>query len=771
MEDVSAFQNTLSKFLRVYLNNYKSISSIYEKYIPNFNKKKVSPRERSVEFFLKDYAPEIFVPGYPKKCSNQPVIIDDEKKKIYENVGGKVMVFPNEADSRKFSVPQYNYYCDHTDHKYPGLLVNDTFANKNKFPYLPCCYINDQSIAQGSRYRHYFFGEELLVGEKVAQNIIKTNKILDVNQFGTLPEIINRMLTASDDKKFYFRQGSFPASDTFENNTFIHCILSAVRASNISHNEIDEFRKKLSEPKNNISICRQEIYDKNVDEIINIIHSRDEYLDPRMFVGLISFLFECNIYVFGADGNIILPNFSKFYINKYFEGGPTIIIYENPGSESDNLKYPRCELIISTADGINVNTKFEMDENISKFLQKTYETMIETQYVNSQPQYSGIFDSVDFISGFPTHQYIDKNGKACIYSFNYRDKKIIMGINPTKPLNLAEKLSLANEIFIPNNDKLIMDFITENKIKITTSSLKKIVGLWGENQVYFYTSAENNPQVNLSGFASDIDTYNFLSRLAAVIIEFFTWTFSIFMSTEKIEYLADNLDHYINKFKTNFISIQPTKENLFYINPEISQIKFFSFSSPFFTENKKLIIFSNNIFNKLVFNLKRKIQSDLKSVQNYRFRQMLNIPFHIDFTDRKNQSLVIFGTRNLFKHFGNTVPYEKGHINLFFSNEPYYFLFEGKKCIAQPAKSLEDAYTIGKIWLRDNYNPGSQSSYEEILQNYNLIEFGDKNEYIKKFFDPTFNIFVATKEFSSKISYFALLSAENKIFDESTLLV
>lgn len=765
MEDVSTFQTTLAKFLHMYLNKYKSIASIYEKFIPNFNKKKVSSRERSVEFFLKDYAPEIFVAGYPKKCGNQPIIIDDEKKEIYENAGRKVMVFPNETDSRKFSIPQYNYYCDHSEHQYPGLLVNDTFNNKNKFPYLPCCYINDQSIVPGSRYRNYFFSEDLLAGEKVAQNIIKTNKILDISQFGTLPELINRMLTVNDNKKFYFRQGSFPASEMFENNTFLHCVLSAMQTPNISHAQVDEFRQMLVKPRENISICRQEMYDKTTDEIINIINSRDEYLNPRMFIGLISFLFQCNIYIFGADGNIIIPNFSKFYINKYFENGATILIYENPGSESDNLKYPRCELIISTIDGINITTKFDKNENISKFLRKVYEDMIGIQYTKYQKRYGGIFEVNDLVSGIPTHQYIDEHGKACIYSIKYNDQKIIMGISPTKPLNLCEQLSLKEDIFIPNNKNFIGKFITQNRISILESS-NQIIGLWGQNQVYFYVSSENNPKIDLSIITSDIDSYNFLSRFAAVLVEIFIWSFSVFMSREDASSLSDNVDYYINKFINKFVIIQPEKEKFFKLNPEISHTKFFSFSSPFFNENNQLIIFSNEILNKLVFNLKRKINSDLTEVQNYRFRQMLNIPFHIDPSGEKNQTQIIFGSHNLFKYFEGEAAYEKGYLNLFYSQGPYYFMFENSKYIAQPAKSLEDAYTIGKFWLEKGYNPGSQlPSVEEVILDYNLIEFRDNNEHIKQIFDSSFNIFIATKEFSSKVCYFSLLSIEGeKIF-------
>ena len=773
-DDISSFQTTLAKFMRIYVNKYNSVVSLYEKYVTGFDKKKVSSRERSVEFFLKDYAPEIFVAGYPKKCGNQPTIVDDAKKKMYEEAGRKVMVFPTEADALKFSIPQYNYYCDHPDHKFPGLLVNDTFSNKKQFPYLPCCYINDQSIVPGSRYRHYFLGEDLAAGEKVAQNIIKTNKVLDVNQFGTLPELLGRMLNVNDDQRLYFRQGSYPASDLFENNTFLHCVLSAVQDPNISHAKIDEFRNNLVDSKikkKNISICRQEMYGLSAEAIIEKIESPDEYLDPRDFVGLLSFLFKCNIYIFGTDGNIIIPNFSKFYIYEHFYTGPTILIYENSGSESDNLKFPRCELIISTVDGQSVTTQFGANENISKFLMQMFRRMIQPQFIEKQPIYSGILAPINFVSGPPTQQYIDKHGKSRVFSFDYRGTKIMMGTCPIKPLDIWEKSNLKYEVFFPQKLTLVKDFIRDNNIVIVMDTPDKIIGILGGNSVYFHVSNSDEILLDESILTSDIHTYNFMSGFAEVLIEHFFWAFSIFMHKENFDLLIDNIDHYIAKFRQTCITIRPDKDKIFYANTDLKNKRTFEYNSLFFIQ-KRLVLFSEDMFVKLVFHLKRKIVTDLFGLKKYSLQKFPKIPFRIGLEDNSPSTKMISGFSNVQTYLAGGAKYESGKLNLVLMDNPYYFLFENNEYIAQKANSLEDAYVIGKVWADGDGNRAMFGYWPEveIESNYNLIEFGSDEKYTKRIFDELFSVTIAVKEINTNVYFFALLPLSFMNFSEEKLL-
>ena len=50
------------------------------------------------------------------------------------------------------------------------------------------------------KYLHYYNGKELVLGDKKQHNIIKTNKILKNDQFGTLPPNIENLFTIIDPK-------------------------------------------------------------------------------------------------------------------------------------------------------------------------------------------------------------------------------------------------------------------------------------------------------------------------------------------------------------------------------------------------------------------------------------------------------------------------------------------------------------------------------------------------------------------------------------------
>jgi hypothetical protein len=96
--------------------------------------------------------------------------------------------------------------------------------------------------------------------------------------------------------------------------------------------------------------CKQEMYDFSVKDILNKLSDTEEYLNPNYFIRFLEIKYECNIFLFKInsdypEGILTIPRHNKGYYRNKPNFNNSIFIYENMGIESDNAKYPQCELI------------------------------------------------------------------------------------------------------------------------------------------------------------------------------------------------------------------------------------------------------------------------------------------------------------------------------------------------------------------------------------------------------------------------------------------
>ena len=194
---INDFQEIFMKLLMIYDEKYETVKTYYTQFIPNFIKRLTIQERNTRRMKLKDVAPEVFVPGYPPKCTHQPSIIDDDETEEYRVQGKQVMTYPKVVTN---GVVPRNYVCEYRDAKYPALRDNP-LSNKDMVEYLPCCYTKDHTKREGSIYRHYFMGEPLRDEdtETRQQDIIITNKFVKANVFGILPDNVQNMFKYNTD--------------------------------------------------------------------------------------------------------------------------------------------------------------------------------------------------------------------------------------------------------------------------------------------------------------------------------------------------------------------------------------------------------------------------------------------------------------------------------------------------------------------------------------------------------------------------------------------
>lgn len=357
---------------------------------------------------LSQIAPEVFVSGYPSRCTHEPRIISEEEA---QKADLQVMLYPKTPDE---GFPQRWYICDRSPkYPYPGLRSNP-LSNNDLVPFLPCCFKANQDKEGDEKeddeetsriYGHYFYGKPLADKSGVSQTKLVTRNIfVDTPLFGKLPKKLNEMLNliTYKDGWIFVRAGVFDSK-----SSFLECVLEAILESGenqeiedllsynskkvrslnkqlkrkirakVSKKEIESIQSKLLAAKkverikllnkirNALAVpgwlasCKQEMYDYSLTEIRDILSNPDAYLDPRLFINLIERRFNCNIILFSEtviregqnpkylstlESNMVLPRHVQSYYKTPREG-PTILIYEHMGGSSDQKRYPRCEII------------------------------------------------------------------------------------------------------------------------------------------------------------------------------------------------------------------------------------------------------------------------------------------------------------------------------------------------------------------------------------------------------------------------------------------
>ena len=152
LESITNFTQKISKIASIYNFQKEEIVKFYTKYLPDFSPKILTEKEIKLE--LKQSQPDIFVKDFPRLCGKQPKILDPNEIKEWESSGRDYIIFPKSPEEGN----QFYYGCDHTNHKFTGVIKNK-LSNKEQYPYLPCCYLVDQKDKKNSGYKEYYEGK------------------------------------------------------------------------------------------------------------------------------------------------------------------------------------------------------------------------------------------------------------------------------------------------------------------------------------------------------------------------------------------------------------------------------------------------------------------------------------------------------------------------------------------------------------------------------------------------------------------------------------
>lgn len=745
-EKAQLFQQIISKLFVVYNQEKDDIIKYYKNFIPDFGKEKAVKEIQESKSKLKDIAPEVFISGYPKKCPHAPRIISDEEAQEAMENGMTVMVYPkpgSDFESR-------NYICDHPEHKFPGLRDNP-LENRDLVPFFPCCYSKDQSTVPGSKYRHYYFGEELQEKkDEQSRDLILTNKILHYNGTGILPKNLLKFLELVDDNEKY----TFVRKGVYRNkNSFLECILDAINYKNIRSQKkkesiekiVEDVRLSFAEQKY-ASACKQELYDRSISEIIETIKNMENYFDPRLFTGLLEKYFDCNIFVFSrkhTEAELILPRYLEGYY-KFANKNKTIIILEHYGGESDHAQYPQCEIIakVNTKKLSEITYNFEWESPISSSIRNIFSKISKT-YVFGKEDYKIVKDfPIEIDEVF--EQYIDSYGKIRYFEMEKEGVRFSIFTEPMAPfiINSIEKIEVKKVDYddILNVAESINLEIVGQVVENIGSNIisKEIVGKIGNVSVNIPINDTNlisdleivvKSVVYLNNEESKLENYSKCKKTARYLTEYVFWLYSRFYN-EKVNELKKkkkivNLSYLsslelINEFYIKYILID---ENFVY--GKIS--KNFSIKSNLIRDNK-LVVNSLELAKRLIYVLHQYSIRHREKLLNYKNKYTIE-NYYIDVSDFEQYyyQVILEGDNSIEKWISEQKNKYKLYNKIVVDEiQPYFFMFDDKLqfrekgvYLAQNVSSLEGALNIAEKWNSEKYNIGSDEKEVE-MENVDL---------------------------------------------------
>lgn len=307
---------------------------------------------------LRQFASDIFLPKYTRHCFAAPsIVVDPVEIERLKKQEVQLMTFPKIDDG---ITPQFIYTCHYNSESmiekkrkfiYPGLMVNP-LANKEAFPFTPCCFTNDQINKSGhkkaSRYQEYYGTEgifrSVLKRKKTDGRIHSGSAILTLDQVGRLPPHINTLLQVSwdaSDLTFVRRGCGEPSPDAF-----FSCLSSLVPVA------VEKDRKIMAQ--RHALLCLPFNPTSTLEEIQEaMLHG--PFL-PSQFQPAIECYYGISLFVFGyactelgkcfeGQGEWLLPLESPILFNALDPSKPSLSILQHWGVAGDALSFPHCERI------------------------------------------------------------------------------------------------------------------------------------------------------------------------------------------------------------------------------------------------------------------------------------------------------------------------------------------------------------------------------------------------------------------------------------------
>jgi len=500
-----------------------------------------------------------------------------DKYKIYKNNNyytfknnDKFYVFGRKEFKRKNNEtefkkkPELNFKLDNKEFRY--IIPNNKYVylKKHNNKYYPCCRkTNSDNIIDS------FFKNKEQQQKKISTSahIITTDKFLDNNFMGTLPNIIKYHLNTDN----IIREGVQKS-----NLSLLYCILKGINKSY----DINKYINKLNNY--NKSYYKQQLF--NFDQDIN----EDTFLDSKVFIYLLSDLFKVNILIF-TKFNLEIPIYKYYNINQQINiYKKTICIYRNKGSKIDINSHDRYEIIKYTNNIYLFNDYiYKLNHDIIKQYFKNYTFIYDSKISNQYP--------ILHIENI-TKQYIDNSGKCRII---YLDDVMLL-TDPIHPIKNAINIDEYDNTLV--DMKSIIKLIKKYKFSINSINTHLNLIFLNLDNIKFaiYTDVQKFNTKFKNKIIINHELYNFIINIKNDQLTIYN----------KYKKIASYIGHYFNLlYKSKYITDDDFKSKYILIDNTIdyTTIKItqnIDLTNMQLMINGKLRIQSQKLYDRLLFGAK-----------------------------------------------------------------------------------------------------------------------------------------------------------------------
>lgn len=645
---ISTFLSIIPRLLSRYSERESSVIAEYQRLIPQYGisifekPASVAAIETTIKQ-LENLAPRIFVNNYASYCQEakrQPIIlnpdqVDDWHSKtfIYRNqvTHRQTMPFPLNNENE----PTRIYACPGSEHPYPGLVVNQN-TNRHEFPYVPCCFGEDQSNTPGNPYGVYYKGDEKrkTVSKTRQMNITDTDKFVDPESAGSLPRNIDFVITKASPGDWY-RVGT-----VISPNSALHCVASVCDAQYpITKSEEEREKYVRDVVRRNIidqvetTALKQELFKLSQEDIQGYLDQPDSFFDTKYLYRALEIAYDINLVVFTITdeekfGSIELPEGKGINYRPHLAPSkPTLMLYKHTGGGSSLAEYPQYELIGELIEDVYEFTAEKplasllSDMLVSAGQASTWQyapppaiTLIHDDQANVVLDLEDIF-KVEKLE----KQYLDGLGKLRIIV--YDGLTIVTPLN--RPLNLPPmEIADATEVDIILIVRLVNELRADGVdaliYALNSNEAGQVVGVWwyvGEptpKSLFFtpciptkvskeYTALHLNylpyPSIFSSG-SSSRNRYDYLERVKYLLLEILKYCFNLYLLTAEVPYVDDFLDKY-TVIREGHI-YQPSNVNRYLPVSQRLDVVLTEIEAPTFVERGKIILSSEAVSQKIV---------------------------------------------------------------------------------------------------------------------------------------------------------------------------
>ena len=686
---VKFFTSIISRLLALYYESKQPIIDFYRQLVPaisyiNYDEEGNEIKEsqefgmdvlvasRQRKHILKYVEPNIFINTYSRQCTHAPIIVSESEAKSgeYKNY----IIFPRDykdSNPRKYEsdgVRQRYYVSPHKDFPYVSVRFN-LLQNKNEYPVIPCCYKTKDADA----YNYYYNNVEIEEKETPGQ-IITTSKILKYTGKGYVPKKLESMLKVLFDKSV-LRYGVDRSP-----SSFIECLMLATNYKGFTNEpnrlaNVQQIRQQMANTPKYINLTRQSTYELSNEQVQQDMLDITKYFNPKLYCQLLENVFKCNIYLFSVDDGMFLPNFiNSYYVNTPFE--QSVMILEHLGSESDNLEYPQCEILMLDNNILLNNTTLTQDFN------KLNNFFVLNRHV--EPIYLNLPGNHKVVS-----QVIDTYGKTRQLNIKSNTNTYTVFTSPIPPLRVDIDQTIFDENIpfnIDTNAELLKKPIRDNK--------------------------------------SALEKFNTNRKTSRYLVEYMFWLFSKYIA-QKGGQPQKYIDHFVSKYlivddKVSYTSIDKKFENETRI-----------------VRDGKLVCNSSELKTRLGYVLYLQARQNPKLLSEYVKHKHIKNYYQdsADFTQHASQ-IVFQNIENvelwLNEKYTTHVLTDKVVQHL---TTPYFFknkVVSDSIYLAQNVRSVEQALVVHKKWREHHINIGQTNVTDSDIRNdFDLYVYVNRNDITK----------------------------------------